>query len=290
MLADGASLVSADEAGGIAVWKPLGEQRSVGLACCGDLGDERDTAFDAVPVGSAGARLCADPRDAGAFFAVAVDGSLLRLAVDDTSPPELRKDRLLNAYSRILPKPITAFCWDKEDGSAAALCLGLADGRVMRWDPSTPWEPPRRLGRENIHHGAVRHLTLAAGTGQTPGPRVLISAAADGQVGVWDVNTGEAFWGLRGLDGKHLVALGDHTRLVASGLVVNPVNNDRLDLGQHWSEKPPLAKEAPPCEAVLCLDLLRPSSPAAAPEESYWPSPAEQRAAQRKDAREIFEH
>jgi len=254
----GGALASSDSAGVVALWQPLGTARRV-------------APFHAVDLGAAVQALCADPEHGEGVFAGLANGDLYWLGSDSAGKASSRK--LLSRDG----DGITALAWDTV---TQAVLMGFQDGHVRRWRPGSD-DDPEDFAR--FHHAAVRHIALTMPPAEPAGCACktlhMVSTGADGRVGVWDIDTKEPLWGLQGLSPSHLVALGDQTRLVCNGVVINiGMDSRRRTFSQSWKDPRPDKFGAPTCEAVLCFDLLPEYMGGAKPKgegEHFWPSRAE---------------
>merc|ERR1711956_135747 len=159
---------------------------------------------------------------------------------------------------------------------------GISDSWPRRWGPSAMAAEPRQAPQQlvRLHAGRVQHLSFThpPEDGALPSVLRLLSTGADGRIGVWDLDSGQPLWGLQSLSADHLVAIGDYTRLLCNGLVVNVSTAHTTGGCQNpyhsWKHRRPTVNNAPSCAAVLCFDVL--AEPTAAAEtESRWPLAAE---------------
>lgn len=184
--------------------------------------------------------------------------------------------------------PVTALAWDAAGG---CLLVGREDGMVEVWRP---------LEDGNLELAGSFGAALHAGSairgiagGSAAGSQCVITTAADGRVGVWDSATGQALWGLQGLDGTSSVALGDSSRLVACGFTINrglspagstsqlsrdwraPSLGQRTQLQEGGWECNAKDATAPTCEGVLCIDFKGGSAVRSDQEVDFFPQPQE---------------
>jgi len=258
--AAGTTLVSCDAAGACVCWQRLGDSRAVAPAQQLELGEPGL----GVPV----LALCADGRDDRCLYAGLANGELVRVQLGEEG--DVQQDRVHN-FGEI---GITALAWDS---STEALLLGLGDGSLQRWQPETG----ELQALAAFHEGEVQRISLpippAPGAAGPVGPPRAVTSDRTGRVGVWDLAALQPLWGLQGLTSGSVVALADRTRLVTTGLVINSTLASPQPHAQSWRDPPTPRAGAPPCEAVLCLDLLgSPQAAAAARErDRYWPTDLE---------------
>jgi len=260
----GETVVSSDDKGRVVFWQPLGDVRQVEPAHIVDVVDV-DNPDASEPVMS----LCADPQREDGIYAGLEFGRLMWLATDSEGSTDGKKELIKFDYG------VSALEWD---ASSQALLIGLVNGTIHSWCPASGGDP-REFG--SFHRTEVRRIALTRPPASADVPRVLhlVSSGADGRVGVWDLEAGEPLWGLQNLP-NHVLALGDHSRLVCSGCVINEGSDGRhaseRSFSQSWKDPLPSLQDAPTCEAVLCLDLLGDDAGAAdAAQEVYWPGAAE---------------
>lgn len=269
LISGGTQLVSSDKDGIVAFWKPLGETRQVPRAHQVQLSSEVRC-------------LCADGQNENAIYAGLANGTLARLEVtkqETNKTIEHKEEPVQLKEVRSFDAGISALTWD---ASSASLIVGLDNGQILHCCPESKDEP-REFAE--LHGDGIRHLAMtmrAASPGTVPEVHHLLSTGADGRVGVWDVATGQPLWGLQGLSPDHLVALGDPTRLVTNGLVINPVVDPQRRVSSlTWKDPAPHKSMALPCEAVLCFDMLPSARPQTGnpilDEEPHWPAPEKQR-------------
>jgi len=253
-IANGTVLASSDAEGHLVFWQQVGVARLVAPSQHEVL---------AAPVRA----LCAGSGRERSVYVGLASGVLLRVWAEDG------RERLQQENLLFFEQGLTALAWDP---SSEALLLGLGDGRLMRWRLGSTKTTGSPEEFDRLHFSEVRHLSLTAPPASgAPSVTHLVSTATDGRVGVWDLASGKPLWGLQDLSASHLLALGDHTRLVCNGVVVSsPRKNARRNLSQSWKDPMPDVTCAPPCEAVLCFDLLGEPLQGLA-EEDGWPSIAE---------------
>jgi len=254
-VSDGKLLVSSDSEGKVVFWEPLSMQRQTP--------PWRQCSLES-PVRA----LCAgDGRDCSVFVGTE-SGVLLRLAAVE-GQPDLQHEEMLS-----LEQSITALVWD---AARESLILGLKDGGLMRWQASTRQAPQPLF---HLHGGQVQHLSITHPPVDEALSSVsrLVSTAADGRVGVWDLESDRPLWGLQGLSADYLVAIGDYSRLICNGMVVNVSTSQKYGRCQNpyhsWKNGRPTVTSAPSCAAIMCYDVLSEQTDAPGT-ASRWPVAAE---------------
>mmetsp|Transcript_8811 Transcript_8811/g.16809 ORF Transcript_8811/g.16809 Transcript_8811/m.16809 type:complete len:514 (+) Transcript_8811:79-1620(+) len=251
-ISEGRLLASSDSEGKVVFWELSAQRQTQPLHQC------------SLP--SPVCALCAGDGHNRSVLVGTESGHLLRLKAEE-GQSDLQQEELQSFEGSI-----TALVWD---AARESLILGLKDGGLWRWQPNTS-QAPQQFFR--LHGGAVQHLsiTVPPDDGALSSVLRLVSTCADGRIGVWDLDSDQPLWGLQGLSADHLVAVGDYTRLLCNGLVVN----ERREKGScqnprhNWKESRPTVNDAPSCAAVLCFDVLAEQADAAET-ESRWPGEVE---------------
>jgi len=229
---NGKSLVSGNDFGDVTVWEPLGKDKKV---------EPMDTFhFDENICG-----LTALPGNNKDLYIALRTGELYTVNLDTG-----KKRPLLNMGEHLGEKvSLTALA---ADWTTSVLILGDEKGRLWILQPGN--QIPHEL--EKFHSKEIRNIRFASPTGRAKAPPHLLTTARDGRVCIWDIHEHKPLWALQGLDGDHLVALGDHTRLITNGMVVRDAEPYTVPT-RTCHDVEDLTVTA--CEAILCLDFLKSS-------------------------------
>eukprot|EP00929_Paragymnodinium_shiwhaense_P015515 TRINITY_DN123618_c0_g1_i1.p1 TRINITY_DN123618_c0_g1~~TRINITY_DN123618_c0_g1_i1.p1 ORF type:complete len:469 (+),score=86.19 TRINITY_DN123618_c0_g1_i1:55-1461(+) len=226
----GCSVLSCSKDGDLRLWAPLGSASFV-------LDVVAAAKLDGKVVSSC---LCAADTAGGCMFAAtatAEDSGVLY--------------KLTKSNGDLVAEPVweskvglTALAWDE---ATASVIVGLKDGSLCRWTEGAA----DVQAFDAYHCGEVLRLQAPSESGAPH----LLSAGADGRVGVWDLATQKPLWGLclQSSGARTLAATADGRRLVTNGLYSGKVE-DRWSMPESWRTAPlPDASKHIPSEALMCF-------------------------------------